>query len=71
MKYLIILFTCTILSSCHVEKSIELSDGTCITERQYDRLLKKAYRQTIREMSKEDRKTIRGINFKVEAQDEK
>jgi hypothetical protein len=69
MKYFIILLTCTILSSCHVEKSIELTDGACITEQQYDRLLKKAYRQTIREMSKEDRKTIRGINFGVETQD--
>ena len=69
MKYLIILFTCTILSNCQVEKSIELTDGKCITERQYDRLLKKAYRQTIREMSKEDRKTIRGISFGVETQD--
>ena len=71
MKYFIILFTCTILSSCHVEKSIELTDGTCITERQYDRILKRAYKETIREMSKEDKKTIRGINFKVETKDNK
>jgi hypothetical protein len=71
MKYLIILFTCTILSSCQVEKSIELTDGTCITERQYDRILKRAYKETIREMSKEDKKIIRGINFKVETKDDK
>ena len=70
MKYFIILFTCTILSSCHVEKSIELSDGTCITERQYDRILKRAYKETIREMSKEDRKIMKGINFKVETSEE-
>jgi len=71
MKYLIILFTCTILSSCYVEKSIELTDGTCITERQYDRILKRAYKETIREMSKEDKKIIRGIHFKVETKDNK
>ena len=70
MKYFIILFPCTILSSCHVEKSIELTDGTFITELQYDRILKRAYKETIREMSKEDREIMKGINFKVETSGE-
>ena len=68
MKYFIILFTCTILSSCQVEKSIELTDGTCITERQYDRILKRAYKETIREMSKEDKKIIKSTRFSVETE---
>jgi len=47
-----------------------LTDGTCITERQYDRILKRAYKETIREISKEDKKIIRGIHFGVETKEE-
>jgi hypothetical protein len=66
MKYVIIFITITILYGCHAEKTVELANGQCITERQYEKRLKKAYRKIMREMSKEDRKTLRGINLKVE-----
>lgn len=56
------------LTSCATEKSVELTDGTCITERQYDRILKRAYKETIREMSKEDKKIIKSTRFSVETE---
>ena len=56
------------LTSCASEKSIELTDGTYITERQYDRILKRAYKETIREMSKEDKKIIKSTRFSVETE---
>ena len=70
MKYFIILITITIVYGCQTEKTVELANGQCITERQYDKKLKKAYKQTMREMSKEDRKVIKNTRFKVENKDE-
>jgi hypothetical protein len=58
------------LTSCAAEKSIEIANGQCITEREYEKRLKRAYKQTIREMSKEDRKTIKNTRFSVETNDE-
>jgi len=43
-----------------------LANGQCITERQYNKRLKRAYREAMREMSKEDRKVIKNTRFKVE-----
>jgi len=70
MKYVIIFITITILFGCHAEKTVELANGQCITEYQYEKRLKKAYRETMREMSKEDRKIMKGINFNVETSEE-
>jgi len=53
------------MTSCAVEKTVPMADGSYISERKYDRILKKVYRQTMREMSKEERKTIKSSNFKV------
>lgn len=41
-----------------------------VTERQYNKILKKAYRETRREMSKEDRKSIKNTRFKVETKED-
>lgn len=61
------LFVISFLSvtSCSVEKTVSMADGSYISERKYDRILKKVYRQTMRDMSKEERKTIKSSNFKV------
>lgn len=70
MKYIIIFFTSIILCGCHAEKTVELANGKCITERQNNKILKKAYREAMREMSKEDRKIIKNTRFKVETKEE-
>jgi hypothetical protein len=56
------------LTSCAAEKSIELANGKCVTERQYNKILKRAYKETMREMSKEDRKVIKNTRFSVETE---
>ena len=66
MKYLNIFFLSILFYGCYAEKKIELANGQCITERQYNKRLKRAYREAMREMSKEDRKVIKNTRFKVE-----
>lgn len=69
MKYFNIFFVSILLYGCYAEKKIELANGQFITERQYKKRLKKAYRQAMREMSKEDKKVIKNTRFKVETTD--
>ncbi len=66
MKYLIILFLIAIIYGCHVEKSIHIANGECITQRQFQKRFKRAYQQAMREMSKEYRKIMKAINISVE-----
>ena len=77
MKFILIMEFCVVkhillsillfcLTGCRVEKSVELTDGTCITEREYHRILKKVYRQTLRTMSKEEKRIIRSFEIEVE-----
>ena len=74
MKTLIlktVFFVCIItLTSCVAEKSIVLANGEHITERQFDKMLKRAYKETMKEMSKEDRKIIKNIRFSVETSEQ-
>lgn len=58
------------LTSCVAEKTIVIANGKHITERQFERRLKKAHRRTMRQMSKEDRKIIKDTRFSVETSEQ-
>lgn len=58
------------LTSCVAEKTVVLANGKHITERQFERILKKAHRRTMRQMSKEDRKIIKDTRFSVETSEQ-
>ena len=58
------------LTSCVAEKTIVIANGDHITERQYKKRLKRAYKETMKEMSKEDREIIEGTRFSVETSEE-
>lgn len=58
------------LTSCVAEKSIVIANGEHITERQYKKRLKRAYKETMKEMSKEDRKIIKDTRFSVETSEQ-
>ncbi len=66
MKYAAFLLLITLLVGCYAPKTVSMADGSYISERKYDRILKKVYRQTIREMNKEERQIIRGMSIKTE-----
>ncbi len=74
MKTLIlktVFFVCIItLTSCVSEKTIMIANGDYITERQFKKRLKRAYKETMKEMSKEDREIIEGTRFSVETSEQ-
>ena len=57
-----------VLTSCSAQKMIVLPSGEEVTERQYDRSIKRIYKKTLREMSKEDRKIIESTHISVETE---
>jgi len=58
------------LTSCVAEKTIMLSNGKYITERQFKKECRKAWEETMEEMSKEDREIIEGTRFSVETSEQ-
>ncbi|MCE2711471.1 MAG: hypothetical protein LW688_02905 [Cryomorphaceae bacterium] len=65
MKQGLLILFFFILCGCATEKSVELTDGTCITERKYQRILKQTYREAMRELSKEEKNIIRSITIET------
>lgn len=53
------------VTSCAVEKTVPMADGSYITERKHKRILKQVYRETMRKMNKDEKKIIKSSNFKV------
>jgi len=58
------------LTSCVSEKTILIANGEYITERQFDKRLKKAYKEAMKEMSKEEKEIIEGTRFSVETSEQ-
>ena len=58
------------LTSCVAEKTIVLANGEHITRREFHKICKKAYKETMKQMSKEDREIIKGTRFSVETSEE-
>ena len=58
------------LTSCVAEKTIVIANGDHITERQYKKRLKRAYKETMKQMSEEEREIIKGTRFSLETSEE-
>jgi hypothetical protein len=58
------------LTSCSTQKTVKLGNDTYVTEYKYSRIIKKAHRDAMREMSKEDKKILKGVNIKFHTSQE-
>jgi len=56
-------------TSCASQKTVKLGNGKYVTEREYKKRIKRAHRETMREMSKEDRKILKGVKITLETYD--
>ncbi len=69
MRHLFILFVILFFASCQTEKTVQLANGEFVSERRYNKLIKKSYRSALRQMSKEDKKIIKSIRIDVDKND--
>ena len=58
------------LTSCVAEKTIVIANGEHITERQLEKRCKKAYKEAMKKLSKEDKELLEGSHFSVETSEE-
>ena len=58
------------LTSCASEKTIVLANGEHVTKRELRKICKKAYKETMKQMSEEEIELIEGSNFSVETSEE-
>jgi len=58
------------LTSCVAEKTIVLANGEHVTRREFHKILNKAHKEAMKEMSKEDREIIEGTRFSVETSEQ-
>ena len=58
------------LTSCASEKTIVLANGEHVTKRELRKICKKAYKETMKQMSEEEREIIESTHFSVETIEE-
>ena len=58
------------LTSCVAEKTIVLANGEHVTRREFHKILNKAHKEAMKEMSKEDREIIESTHFSVETSEQ-
>jgi hypothetical protein len=63
LKTLVIL---TLLSSCSPKEYYTLVDGTVITEKQRQKMIKKSIKNAYKDLSKEDKKTLKSTNIYID-----
>jgi len=67
MKSLLtLLLSILILVSCTTKKSIKLYDGSYVTQKQYERKIDNAFKQSLSEVTEEDVKLLDNTNVTVE-----
>lgn len=65
IRIFIVSLILSLLSSC-APKTFQLTDGTMITQKKADRIIKKCLRKAWRQMPKEDRKILNDIPVYME-----
>lgn len=55
-----------VLVSCSSRKNIQLSDGSYVTQKQYERRINKAFEESFSEVTEEDMELLEGTNVTVE-----
>lgn len=68
MKKITFIASILLLTSC-AQKTIQIADGSYITERKFKKEIRKSYNAAMKEMSKEERKVIKTSFFSVETED--
>ena len=68
MRHLFSLFIILFLLSCNSQKTVQLANGEFVSEKQYNKMIKKSYKKVLRQMSKEDRELIKSTNFSIETE---
>jgi len=58
------------LTSCVAEKTIVLANGEHVTKREFHKILNKAHKEAMKEMSEEEIELIEGSNFSVETSEQ-
>ena len=58
------------LTSCVAEKTIMIANGAYITERQLEKRCKRAYKEAMKKLSKEEREIIEDTRFSVETSEQ-
>jgi hypothetical protein len=58
------------LTSCVAEKTIVLANGEHVSKRELRKICKKAYKETMKQMSEEEIELIEGSNFSVETSEQ-
>jgi len=58
------------LTSCVAEKTIMIANGDYITERQLEKRCKRAYKEAMKKLSKEEREIIEDTRFSVETSEQ-
>lgn len=68
MKHLFSLFIILFLLSCNSQKTVQLANGEFVTEKQYNKMIKKSYKKALRQMSKKDRDLFKSTKFNIETE---
>ena len=58
------------LTSCVSEKTIVLANGEHVTRREFHKILNKAHKEAMKEMTEEEIELIEGTRFSVETSEE-
>ena len=63
-KSVLVILSLILLVSCK-PTYITMPTGKVVTEREFRRVTKKAIKKSIRQMSKEEKNSLKGLNFEV------